>query len=77
MAAREEYGILFNKAGINATHNNNNKPCMMVDDFVFAPALALAEVLTITEVIGNPPINPETMFPTPWAFNSLLVGVTR
>ncbi len=36
----------------------------------------LAELLTITCVIGNPPINPEIIFPVPWANNSLLVGVT-
>ncbi len=35
----------------------------------------LAELLTITWVTGNPPINPETMFPIPWALNSWLVGV--
>ena len=36
----------------------------------------LAELLTITCVIGIPPISPEMIFPIPWAFNSRLVGVT-
>ena len=35
----------------------------------------LAELLTITCVIGNPPIIPESIFPVPWAKSSRLVGV--
>ena len=27
--------------------------------------------------MGNPPINPDTTLPTPWAINSRLVGVLR
>src|SRR6186713_644368 len=44
----------------------------MADIFVFAPAFTLAVVLTITDVIGMPPINPAKMFPIPCAFNSVL-----
>ena len=36
----------------------------------------MAELLTITCVIGNPPTKPEIMLPVPCANNSLLVGVT-
>ena len=35
-----------------------------------------AELLTITCVIGNPPIIPDIMLPAPWARSSRLVGVT-
>ena len=48
----------------------------MADIFVLAPELIFADVLTITEVTGKPPSKPDTMLPTPCAFNSLLVGVT-
>ena len=36
----------------------------------------LAELRTITCVIGRPPINPDIIFPEPCAINSRLVGVT-
>ncbi len=49
----------------------------MVDFLDVAPACMFAEVLTITDVNGKPPINPETIFPMPWALSSLFVGVTR
>ena len=48
----------------------------MVDILLFPPDWMLAELLTITCVIGNPPINPEIIFPAPCAKSSLLVGVT-
>ena len=48
----------------------------MVDCLVFPPALTFAELLTMTEVSGRPPISPEIILPKPCAFNSLLVGVT-
>ncbi len=70
-------GIRFRIFGINATDNNNRRPCNTADIFVFAPALIFAEVRTITDVRGRPPIKPETILPIPCAFNSRLVGVTR
>ena len=41
------------------------------------PAFTLAELRTITAVTGIPPNKPETVFPTPWASNSLFGGVMR
>ena len=55
---------------------NKNKPCKIADSFDFPPKEILAELRTITWVNGRPPISPDTMFPRPCAFNSLLVGVT-
>ena len=40
-----------------------------------APAFALAELLTTTDVIGNPPMKELMRLPIPWAFNSKLVSV--
>jgi hypothetical protein len=37
----------------------------MADNFDLAPALILAELLTITEVRGRAPIKPEILFPIP------------
>src|SRR5690242_13183684 len=45
---------------------------MIVDAFDFACAFTLAELLTITLVIGKPPIRPEAMLPIPCANNSRL-----
>ena len=75
-AASEASGIKLSTDGISATQNSNKNPWSIADIFVFAPAFTLADVLTITDVIGNPPISPEKIFPTPCAFNSRLVGVT-
>ena len=47
----------------------------MADIFDFAPAVLLAEVLTTTEVIGNPPNKELTIFPNPWALSSTFVSV--
>ena len=49
----------------------------MVESLVWAPKEILAELRTITCVMGNPPIRPDTILPIPWAFNSWLVEVTR
>ena len=49
----------------------------MVDSLDCALAFKLAELRTITLVMGNPPNKPEVMFPIPCATNSLLVEVTR
>ncbi len=38
---------------------------MIADNFEVAPALAFAELLTTTEVIGSPPINELIRFPIP------------
>ena len=53
----------------------NNKPWTLAEILLVAPALAFAEVLTTTEVIGKPPIKEETKLPIPCAFNSKLVSV--
>ena len=46
---------------------------MIVDNFDFAPELIFAELLTITEVTGRPPKNPQAILPIPCANNSLFV----
>ena len=57
--------------GIVTTATNKKVPCAIADNFVLAPAFILAVVLTITDVIGKPPINPESILPMPCAFNSV------
>ena len=47
----------------------------MAEIFEVAPAFAFAELLTTTEVIGNPPMMELTKFPIPCALNSRLVSV--
>ena len=54
---------------------NKNTPCNMADNFVLPPKLIFAELLTITWVIGNPPIKPDTILPKPCDFNFRFVGV--
>ena len=67
--------ILFNKKGMVKAHINKSNPWITADILLVAPALAFAEVLTTTEVIGKPPIIEENRFPKPCAFNSKLVSV--
>src|SRR5690554_1844898 len=50
---------------------------MIADIFDFAPALALADERTTTDVIGSPPNKELIRFPVPCAFNSRLVLVNR
>src|SRR5690606_39392022 len=50
---------------------------IMADNFDLAPALALAEDLTTTDVIGRPPRTPLIILPIPWALNSTLVLTKR
>ncbi len=71
MAARQAIGILLSKEGIDTTATNKNMPWAIAESLVLAPAFTLAEVLTITEVIGRPPIKPEIRLPIPCACNSL------
>ena len=49
----------------------------MAETRVRAPAWTLAELRTMTCVMGSPPSRPETVLPTPWAQSSRLVGVVR
>ena len=62
--------------GMKSNDNNNNKPWNIAAILVLPPAFTLAELLTITDVIGKPPKKPLIMFPVPCATNSLFVGVT-
>ena len=73
MAASDAKGIRFKICGIKITVIISNAPCTIADTFDFAPAFIFAELLTITCVIGNPPIKPEIIFPTPCAFSSRFV----
>src|SRR6188474_387194 len=50
---------------------------MIVESFDLAPALILADVLTITDVMGRPPIKPAKIFPIPWALNSVFELANR
>jgi len=50
---------------------------MIADSLLCAPDWMLAELRTITCVIGRPPIRPDSELPTPCATSSRLVGVTR
>lgn len=70
MAAKDDKGILLSASGRIITAKRINKPWKMVDTLVRAPAWILIEVLTITEVMGIPPIRPTTKLPHPWASNS-------
>ena len=76
-AANEAKGIILKNWGILNAQINKRKPWMMAEYFDFPPDWILAELRTITCVIGRPPINPEMMLPIPCAFNSLLVGVAK
>src|SRR5690606_29882830 len=77
MAARVAIGILLSNMGIEATQINRSRPWIMADNFDLAPALALAEDLTTTDVIGRPPRTPLIILPIPWALNSTLVLTKR
>src|SRR5690606_33627538 len=68
----DSIGILLRMPGIARIASSNSTPWDMADNLVLAPALIFAVVLTITEVIGSPPIIPEIMLPMPCAFSSLL-----
>ena len=70
IAAKDARGIMFMITGNIATATSNNRPWKIADILDLAPASMLAEPLTITAVIGKPPIKPEIMLPTPCAFNS-------
>ena len=50
---------------------------MIADAFVLLPALMFTELRTITDVTGNPPISPATMFPKPCAISSRFGGEVR
>src|SRR5688500_6743836 len=72
IAARQAIGILFSRKGMLTTATSRNTPCAIADSFDFAPAATLADVLTITDVIGKPPTRPDNILPIPCAFNSVL-----
>ena len=76
MAANDANGILFINVGISSTNKNKKTPCNIAETLLLAPEATLAELRTITDVSGNPPINPLIILPIHCAFSSLLVGVT-
>ena len=76
MAAKTDSGIIFNSVGIKITEISNRKPWIIAESLVLPLDCMLAELRTITCVIGKPPIKPDTILPAPCASNSLLVGVT-
>lgn len=46
----------------------------MAENLVTAPVFIFTLLLTITDVTGKPPANPETRLPNPCAHNSRLNG---
>src|SRR5690606_32007982 len=76
-AANVANGIKFKMNGIDSTQTNNKTPCIIADDLDVAPAFALAELRTTTDVIGKPPINELSKLPIPCALSSKLVSVIR
>ncbi len=52
------------------TEISNRPPWMIAANRVLLPSVELAELLTTTVVIGNPPISPETTLPSPLAHNA-------
>ena len=63
--------------GMLTTASSRNTPCAMVATLVRPPELMLAEVRTMTEVIGIPPIRPLSILPAPCANSSRLPLVKR
>ena len=70
-------GIMFRIKGIAKTHTSNKTPWITADSLCVAPALALADERTTTEVMGRPPMSELTMLPAPCERNSRLVSVMR
>ena len=77
MAAKLAFGISIKMLGMVNTQIRSKMECMIADSFVFAPAFIFAELLTITAVTGNAPINPQSVFPIPCAINYLFVLEVR
>jgi len=77
IAARQDSGIMFNHTGMITTLTSSRTPCRMAASFVRPPASMFTELRTMTDVIGRPPINPATTFPTPWASSSRFGGEVR
>ncbi len=65
IAANAANGILLSNPGIKKAVSSRRIPWPIAEAFVRAPEVTLAELLTITEVIGSPPIKPETRLPIP------------
>ena len=63
--------------GASRKNTMSQAPWRIALILVALPVWMFAEERTITWVMGSPPIKPLTVFPTPWANNSRLVGVTR
>ncbi len=71
MPASAGSGISASAEGSAAANSSSHTPCSTRDALVFAPALTLAELRTITAVIGSAPSRPQTVLPAPWAIISL------
>src|SRR5271163_4450979 len=72
IAAKQERGVRFKKRGTNVTAKSNKSPWTKEDFQVRPPEFTFAEVRRTTEVMGRPPMSPETTFPTPCAQSSRL-----
>jgi hypothetical protein len=60
-----------------STASSSHKPCVIEESLVRAPASALAELRTMTAVMGSPPTSPLRKFPVPCAISSRFCGVVR
>ena len=65
-------GICSARPAKGSANTSTHTPCMMAEARVRAPELTLAELRTITPVMGSPPIVPETTLAAPWPTSSRL-----
>ena len=63
-------GIIRKRNASPMTNTSSQTPCRTADSRVFAPAWMLAELRTMTPVIGSAPRQPQSMLPIPCAHNS-------
>ncbi|MNF13908.1 hypothetical protein D3C80_2159150 [compost metagenome] len=63
--ARLATGICCSTLLSTTTKASSQTPCRIADRRVRAPAWTLAELRTITPVIGNAPNTPQSMLPKP------------
>ncbi|MNT71380.1 hypothetical protein D3C72_2098590 [compost metagenome] len=71
MAAKLASGMLLSSSANSNALSSNSTPCSKIDTRLRAPACTLAELRTITAVIGKPPSSPLMQLPTPCARSSL------
>ena len=63
-------GICSTSPANGRANSRIQNPCRIVEALVFAPALTLAALRTITPAMGRPPMAPDTMFEAPCPISS-------